>query len=93
MPDTYSLDEAPRRFADIMARVRNGETVALSDGGVTVAEIHPVAPRRQTLEERLAELEARGELTRAPAGSRADFFPAIATVPGALERFLQDRNR
>lgn len=93
MPETYSLDEAATQLADIIARVRSGETVAISDAGVPVAEIRPIAPRRQTLEERLAELEASGELVRARAGNRDDFFPSVATVPGALQRFLEDRNR
>jgi len=93
MPDTYSLDEVPTQLATIMARVRQGETVSIADAGIPVAEIRPVAPARQTLEERLAELEASGELVRARADGRADFFPSIATVPGALQRFLEDRNR
>ena len=45
----------------------------------------------RTTEERLAELERRGELVRAT-GPRRPLRP-IATVPGALERFLAERGR
>ena len=43
------------------------------------------------LEERLAELERRGELVRRK-GPRKPLRP-IATIPGALERFLAERGR
>ena len=44
-----------------------------------------------SFEERLAELERRGVLVRAK-GPRKPLRP-IATVPGALERFLAERGR
>lgn len=46
---------------------------------------------RDSNEERLAELERRGVLVRSK-GPRKPFRP-IATVPGALERFLAERGR
>lgn len=99
MPATYSIDEATAQLTAIIARVRGGETVSIAEGGVPVAEIRPVAPEAltaakppQTIEERLAELAARGELSRPANTARGNFFPAIATVPGALQRFLDDRN-
>ena len=91
MSETYSVDEATAQLTDIIARVRRGETIAISDHGVRVAEIRPVAAARDTLEERLDHLEAAGELTRPRASARGDLFPSVATVPGALQRFLYDR--
>lgn len=103
MPDTYSVDEAKAQLTTIIARVRQGETVAIAEQGVPVAEIHPARPSGERppapeaaaevdpLAARLAELEARGVLQRAASGPRS-LFPAIATVPGALQRFLDDRN-
>ena len=44
-----------------------------------------------SVEARLAELERRGELVRAK-GPRKPLRP-IATIPGALERFLAERGR
>ena len=47
--------------------------------------------RARTIEERIAELERRGELVRAK-DPRKPIRP-IAHVPGALERFLAERGR
>ncbi|MDE2696466.1 MAG: hypothetical protein OXH97_08125 [Chloroflexota bacterium] len=47
--------------------------------------------RQHSVEARLAELERRGELVRAK-GPRKPLRP-IATIPGALERFLAERGR
>lgn len=49
------------------------------------------SPPAHSAEARLAELERRGELVRAK-GPRKPLRP-IATVPGALERFLAERGR
>ena len=46
---------------------------------------------KDSFEERLAELERRGVLVRSK-GPRKPLRP-IATVPGALERFLAERGR
>ena len=55
----------------------------------TADDAQESSPARTT-EERLAELERRGELVRAK-DPRKPLRP-IATIPGALERFLADRN-
>ncbi|MCY4456096.1 MAG: hypothetical protein OXC56_07270 [Chloroflexi bacterium] len=49
------------------------------------------SPPARTIEDRLDELERRGELVRAE-GPRKPLRP-IATIPGALERFLAERGR
>lgn len=90
MSDTYSVDEATTQLTAIIARVRGGETIAISDHGVPVAEIRAIRPRHATIEERLAWLEARGELVRPPAGVRSDLTPGEPR-PGALARFLAER--
>ena len=48
------------------------------------------SPSEDPFEERLAELERRGVLVP-PSGPMKPLRP-IATIPGALERFLADRN-
>ena len=93
MSATYSVDEATTQLTAIIARVRQGETIAISDHGVPVAEIRPLAATRETLDERLDRLEAEGVLSRARTSTRVDFFPGVATVPGALQRFLDERDR
>ena len=49
------------------------------------------SPRARTTEERLADLERRGELVRAKGRWRPP--PSGEPIPGALERFLAERGR
>lgn len=71
-----------------------GDNAALADGdgdGMTVVEqLRANVDRSKSEEERFADAYRRGIL--APAnGPRGDFKP-VATVPGALARFLADRD-
>ncbi len=92
MPEhTYSMSEVKARFAEVLRQVRTGTTVTVTYRGEPVAEIHPIEPRPRTIEERLDELTRSGELIPAKGPRRP--FRAIADRPGALERFLADRNR
>lgn len=90
MATTYSTYEAKARFSEVLRQVREGTTVTVTYRGEPVAEIRPLRPKPKTIEERLDELEQRGELVRSK-GPRKPLRP-IATVPGALERFLADRD-
>lgn len=95
MPDEYSLYEAKAQLSSLVRQVREGRSIIITVHGVPAAELRPVDPstRPQTLEERLAELEARGLLIparRAPADP--DAFPIGRRVRGALERFLEERD-
>ena len=87
---TYSTYEAKARFSEVLRQVRAGTTVTVTYRGEPVAEIRPIEPPPKTIEERLDELERSGELIRAK-GPRKP-FRAVAHRPGALERFLADRN-
>ena len=61
---TYTTYEAKARFSEVMRQVREGKTVTVSYRGEPVAEIRPLEKRKQTLEERIRELELRGVLVR-----------------------------
>ena len=87
----YSTYEAKARFSEVLRQVREGKTVTISYRGEPAAEMRPIPPKKQTLEERLDELERRGILTRAKDPNAA--IRPVAHVPGAFERFLADRNR
>ena len=89
MAITYSTYEAKARFSEVLRQVRAGETVTVTYRGEPVAEIHPIQPKPKTIEDRLDELERRGELVRKKGPRKPP--RAIAHVPGALERFLADR--
>ena len=88
---TYSTYEAKARFSELLRQVRTGTTVTVTYRGEPVAEIRPIEERPRTIEERLDELRQSGVLvgSREP---RRPFRP-VAHIPGALERFLADRNR
>ena len=88
---TYSTSEAKARFSEVLRRVRTGTTVTVTYRGEPVAEIRPIGARPRTIEERLDELRRSGELVGS-GEPRAPLRP-VAHIPGALERFLADRNR
>ena len=88
--ETYSISEVKARFSGIIRQVREGKTVTVSYRGKPVAEMRPIAEPAQTLEARLDEMERRGELVRSTIPRKPIRFGK--PQPGALERFLADRN-
>lgn len=88
--DEYSLYEAKAKLSAIVRRVREGHTVVVTVHGEPAVEIRPVAPKATGIEARMAELEARGVLT--PARSRRRKFKPVIHRPGALKRFLEERD-
>lgn len=87
---TYSTYEAKARFSEVLRQVRAGETVTVTYRGEPVAEIQPIRTRPRTTEQRLDELERRGELV--PPTGPPEPFRAVMDRPGALEQFLADRD-
>ena len=95
MPDEYSLYEAKARLSALVRQVREGRSVIITVHGVPAAELRPInhSAHPQSLEERLAELGARGAIApgrRSPAETGA--FPIGPRVAGGLKRFLEDRD-
>ena len=88
---TYSTYEAKARFSEVLRQVRAGETVTVTYRGEPVAEIQPIRAEPDAFEARIADLERRGVLVP-PTGPMKP-LRAIAHVPGALDRFLADRDR
>ena len=87
---TYSTYEAKARFSEVLKRVREGNVVTVSYRGEPVAEIRPIPKGPTTIEERLNDLERRGIIV----GAREPGKPlvAVAERPGALDRFLSERD-
>ena len=88
---TYSLYDAKARFSQVIREVRDGDTVTVSYRGEPVAEIRPV-PKVGTssLEQRIEELKRRGEIIEP---ENPNFkWKAVAHRPGALKRFLSERD-
>jgi antitoxin (DNA-binding transcriptional repressor) of toxin-antitoxin stability system len=88
--ETYSTYEAKAKLSEILRKVEAGKTVQISRHGHVIAEVRPLLRGPADLEQRIADLTQRGVLTPAPE-SRASLKP-IARRPGALARFLADRN-
>ena len=87
----YSTYEAKARFSEVIRHVREGRTVMVSYRGEPVAEIRAIQhPRQQTIEERLDDLRRRGILVRS--GASKQTLQPVARRPGALARFLAERN-
>jgi prevent-host-death family protein len=90
MPRTYSTYEAKARFSEVLRRVRSGQSVFISHRGEPVAEIRPFEAAEPGLAGRVAKLKADGVLLPQPAGRRA--LRPVSRRPGALKRFLADRD-
>ena len=88
MADTYSTYEAKARFSEVIRKVRAGRRVVVTHHGVEVAEIRPLDKSPETLAERLESLARDGRVARA---AGAPGVRLIARRPGALARFLADR--
>lgn len=86
--DTYSTYEAKARFSELLRRVREGRVVTITYHGEPVAEVRPLESAGGT-EARLERLRERGVLIPAPDPDRP--IEPVARRPGALQRFLEER--
>lgn len=87
--DTFSTYEAKARFSEVLRRVREGRTITVTYQGEAVAEIRPL-DRSGGTAARMEWLRSRGVLTSAGVTPRT--LGVVAKRPGALRRFLDDRN-
>jgi len=87
--DEYSTHEAKARFSEVLRKVRAGRTVTITYHGRAIAEIHPMRPEGG-LEARLAALRASGRI--AGGGSPRGLLRPVGRRPGALDRFLAERD-
>lgn len=85
----YSIYEAKAHFSDLIRKVREGRSIVITHRGKRVARIAPYSDD-ESLDERLDRLEAENVITP-PRGS-IDSLQEVARRPGALERFLADRD-
>ena len=90
MNESYSTYEAKAKLSEILRKVESGRTVTICRRGEPIAEIRPLQRGTPSLSDRLRELTERGVLTT-PSRAGVPLKP-VASRPGALERFLADRN-
>jgi prevent-host-death family protein len=91
MKNTYSLYEAKAKFSAIVRKVREGQAVIVTLHGKPVVEIRPIHQESKGIEARIKELQARGIISQ-PANPKGKFRPGPHRVPGALKRFLEERD-
>jgi prevent-host-death family protein len=91
MGRAYSTYEAKAKLSEIIRRVREGQTVTITYHGRPVAEVRPVPPERQGLDDRIRQLEERGVIVGG-SGRPPKRLRAMARRPGALKRFLEERD-
>lgn len=89
-PETYSTYEAKSRLSELLRKVRDGRIVQITYHGQPIAEVRPIAPPNTDLENKLKTLEEQGILVRRD--PTVGTFIGAAERPGALERFLKDRD-
>ena len=94
MARRYSLYEAKAKLSALVKQVREGQSVVITVHGEPVAELRPYeAPQPATsLESRIRELEARGAVLPARNEASRKSIAPIVNRPGALKRFLQERD-
>ena len=93
----YTTDEVLANLQDILEAVRAGERITVTAQDVPVAEIRPLPEERRhpysnsadKLEQHMEEMRRRGVL--GPPGGPRKEFDATEHIPGALERFLAER--
>ncbi len=89
MGKEYSTYDAKARFSEILRQVREGHTIRITYHGHPVAEIRPLSPEPETLDQRLLGLRDRGAIH--PGEPNRGPWKPLARRPGALKRFLEDR--
>ena len=90
---TATISEAKNHLSELLARVKQGETVLILDRDKPVARIVPIEATDRTDDERLADLERRGIIRRAAKPPRKTLPPPIDWPAGdsLLEALLRDR--
>lgn len=92
MSDQYSLYEAKSNFSKIVRQVREGRgPVVVTVHGEPAVEIRAYTPMPTDIDARLAELVSRGIMTPATRNPRDVPWRPVAKRPGALKRFLDER--
>ena len=92
---TATISETKNNLSRLLVRVKRGESVLILERDRPIARIVPVEAAQGTEDERLAELERRGVLRRAPSGPLKKLPPPIRLPQGVslLEALLQDREQ
>ena len=94
MSDQYSLYEAKAQLSRIVRQIREGGgPVVITVHGEPAVEIRAYQPLSNDLEARWTELESRGVIGRPASNPQDAAWKPSSRRPGALKRFLADRDK
>jgi prevent-host-death family protein len=87
----FPVATAKAKLSELIRAAHDHQEVVITDRGRPVARLVPYEPEEEeTLDDRLRSFRERGLLLPAT-GSTKDPWPPPTTVPGALARFLEER--
>jgi antitoxin (DNA-binding transcriptional repressor) of toxin-antitoxin stability system len=90
-----SVRQLKDHLGEHLRRVQAGQRITVLDGGRPIAELSPVRAESPTLDERLALLEAAGEITlpqKKKKKGRTRVQPARVRGRPVAETLLEDRD-
>ena len=90
MPHRVGVREAKAKLSSLIAEVRRGEAVTITDRGQPVARLVPVGDDRTSLEARLGELEAMGWVGKEPTEEGVLPKPVRLKERGLAQRYLRE---
>lgn len=85
-----SVRKLKDRLSEYLRRVQNGELVTVTDHGRPVAALIALAPKKDSPEARLTQLEAAGEVT-SPVGTFASVRRIRVRGKSVASTILSDR--
>ncbi len=88
----YSVYETKAHLSEVLRLVKTRREVVITERGRPIAKIVPFeAEEEDSLDQRVERLVAAGQLSR-PTASPAEPLPPSRKAPGALQRFLAERD-
>jgi prevent-host-death family protein len=87
----FSVATAKAKLSLLIRAAQDRKEVVITDRGRPVARLVPYAREEETLDQRFEALRGRG-LLEGGGGSTRDPWPPATPVPGALARFLAERD-
>lgn len=86
MRDVYSIYDAKAHLSQLLKRVKAGKEIVISERGTPIVKMVPIS-QEQNFSERLVHLKSLGVILPRKNKKQAKGL----SRPGALKRFLKDR--
>jgi prevent-host-death family protein len=90
MPMQVGIREAKAKLSALVGRTRRGDVITITDHGRPVARLVPVPDSELSLDERLLEMERRGQVSPQPAGPCPLPAPLSLGSGDLAQRLLQE---